>query len=179
MLPGRANALSDIERTRRPWGQAEQAYRRGDALEKRRKRGCRLHSGRTAVGDTGISGNSPEAFKAQCEPLAVREVFDAIWQMYGATIEPLQGFARHPRRNESSRPKSAGGRRDMNDTASEFERLLGHAALKLWPDLPRDVQELLFETAVPIDPEIRNSLAVFLHQHHPRTAHPPKPTQLA
>ena len=66
----------------------------------------------------------------------------------------------------------------MNDTAGEFERLLGNAALKLWPDLPRDVQELLFETAVPIDPVIRNSLAVFLHQHHPRTAHPPKPTQL-
>ena len=38
--------------------------------------------------------------------------------------------------------------------------MLGHAALKLWPDLPRDVQELLFETAVPIDPTIRNSLAI-------------------
>jgi hypothetical protein len=37
----------------------------------------------------------------------------------------------------------------MSDMASEFERLLGQAALKLWPDLPRDVQELLFETAVP------------------------------
>jgi hypothetical protein len=68
---------------------------------------------------------------------------------------------------------------DMNDTASEFERSLGHAALKHWPDLPRDVQELLFEAAVPIDPVIRNKLAVFLHEHHPRTAHPPKPTKLA
>ena len=67
----------------------------------------------------------------------------------------------------------------MSDTASEFERLLGHAALKLWPDLPRDVQELLFESAVPTDPTIRNSLAVFLHDHHPRTVHPPKPIQLA
>jgi hypothetical protein len=37
----------------------------------------------------------------------------------------------------------------MSDIASEFERLLGHAALKLWPDLPRDVQQLLFETAFP------------------------------
>src|ERR1700730_6748471 len=26
--------------------------------------------------------------------------------------------------------------RDMNDTAREFKRLLGHAALKLWPDMP-------------------------------------------
>jgi hypothetical protein len=68
---------------------------------------------------------------------------------------------------------------DMNDAASEFERLLGHAALKLWPDLPRNVQELLFETAVPSDPVVRNSLAIFLHDHHPRTAHPPKPRQLA
>ena len=67
----------------------------------------------------------------------------------------------------------------MNDTASEFERLLSQAALKLWPDLPRDVQELLFETAVPTDLTIRNSLAIFLHDHHPRTVHPPKPTQLA
>jgi hypothetical protein len=67
----------------------------------------------------------------------------------------------------------------MIETAGEFERLLGHAAFKLWPDLPRDVQELLFETAVPTDATIRNRLAVFLHDHHPRTAHPPKPTQWA
>ena len=39
----------------------------------------------------------------------------------------------------------------MSETASEFERLLGQAALRLWPDLPRDVQEKLFETAVPLD----------------------------
>ena len=68
---------------------------------------------------------------------------------------------------------------DMSDIAGEFERLLGQAALKLWPDLPRDVQELLFEAAVPINPTIRNSLAIFLHDRHPRTAHPPKPTLLA
>jgi hypothetical protein len=64
---------------------------------------------------------------------------------------------------------------DMSDIAGEFERLLGQAALKLWPDLPRDVQELLFETAVPVNPTIRNGLAIFLHDRHPRTAHPPKP----
>jgi hypothetical protein len=67
----------------------------------------------------------------------------------------------------------------MSDIASEFERLLGQAALKLWPDLPRDVQELLFETAAPVNATIRNSLAIFLHDHHPRTAHPPRPTLLA
>jgi hypothetical protein len=67
----------------------------------------------------------------------------------------------------------------MSETPSEFERLLGQAALRLWPDLPRDVQEKLFETAVPLDPAIRNRLAIFLHDRHPKTAHPPKPTTLA
>jgi hypothetical protein len=67
----------------------------------------------------------------------------------------------------------------MSGTVSEFERLLGNAALRVWPDLPRDVQEKLFETAVPLDPAIRNRLAIFLHDRHPKTAHPPKPTTLA
>jgi hypothetical protein len=67
----------------------------------------------------------------------------------------------------------------MSGTVREFERLLGSAALRLWPDLPRDVQEKLFETAVPLDPAIRNRLAIFLHDRHPRTAHPPKPKTLA
>ena len=67
----------------------------------------------------------------------------------------------------------------MSGTVSEFERLLGNAALRLWPDLLRDVQEKLFETAVPLDPAIRNRLAIFLHDRHPKTAHPPKPTTLA
>jgi hypothetical protein len=67
----------------------------------------------------------------------------------------------------------------MSKSLSEFERLVGHAALQLWPELPREVQEKLFETAVPIDPAIRNRLAIFLHDRHPRTVHPPKPSQLA
>jgi hypothetical protein len=45
----------------------------------------------------------------------------------------------------------------MSDIVSEFECLLGRAALKLWPDLPRDVQELLFEMAAPTDPTARNN----------------------
>ena len=61
----------------------------------------------------------------------------------------------------------------------EFERLLGRAALALWPDLPRDVQGSLFETAVAGDDIIRNHLASYLHDHHPRTAHPTRPTRLA
>jgi hypothetical protein len=67
----------------------------------------------------------------------------------------------------------------MNNSTLEFERLLGKAALALWSDLPRDVQEKLFETAVGEDEIIRSHLASYLHDHHPKTTHPPKPTQLA
>jgi hypothetical protein len=67
----------------------------------------------------------------------------------------------------------------MNESNEQFSRLLGEAALTLWPGLPREVQEQLFETAVPADDIVRNSLALFLHEHHPRTAHPSKPTMLA
>ena len=67
----------------------------------------------------------------------------------------------------------------MSETASELERLLGRAALRLWPNLPRDVQEKLFETAVPLDEAVRNRLAIFLHDRHPKTAHPPKPKEMA
>jgi len=66
----------------------------------------------------------------------------------------------------------------MNNSTHEFERLLGKAALALWSDLPRDVQEKLFETAVAGDVSIRNH-ASYLHDHHPKPAHPAKPTQLA
>ena len=63
--------------------------------------------------------------------------------------------------------------------SNQFELLLGHAAFRLRPDLPRETQERLFEAAVPDNPLLRYSFAVFLHDHHPRTAHPPKPTKLA
>jgi hypothetical protein len=56
--------------------------------------------------------------------------------------------------------------------------LLGHAALKVWAELPRDAQERLFAAAVD-DGVITNELAEFLHDRNPRTAHPPRPTRLA
>jgi hypothetical protein len=40
------------------------------------------------------------------------------------------------------------------------------------------MQERIFEAAVPDNPLLRYSFAVFLHDHHPRTAHPPKPPPL-
>ena len=61
---------------------------------------------------------------------------------------------------------------------NRFAALLGRAALKIWADLPRDAQEQLFAAAAD-DGVIANSLAQFLHDHHPKTAHPPRPTQIA
>jgi hypothetical protein len=61
---------------------------------------------------------------------------------------------------------------------NRFAALLGHAALKVWAELPRDAQERLFDAAVD-DGVIANELAEFLHDHHPKTAHPPRPTRLA
>ena len=66
----------------------------------------------------------------------------------------------------------------MNNSTHEFERLLGKAALALWPDLPRQVQEDLFEAAVGDDEIVRTHLASYLHDHHPRTAHGAKPPHL-
>ena len=60
--------------------------------------------------------------------------------------------------------------------ALDVQRLLGKAAFQRWSELPRDVQELLFEAAAPVDGPERTAMASILHDHHPKTAHPPKPT---
>ena len=67
----------------------------------------------------------------------------------------------------------------MSELVLRFEHKVGRAALKLWSDLPRDLQERLFEDAVGGDDQLRHQLAVYLHDHHPRTAHPPQPTAVA
>jgi hypothetical protein len=58
----------------------------------------------------------------------------------------------------------------MNNSTLEFERLVGKAALALWPDFPRDVQEKLFETAVGTDVKFRNHLASYLPAANERPA---------
>lgn len=63
----------------------------------------------------------------------------------------------------------------VDDPIREAETLLGQAALRIWGDLPRDAQELLFESAVEDADHMRKLLAVFLHDHHPKTGHPLKP----
>ena len=56
-----------------------------------------------------------------------------------------------------------------------FASLLGEAAMAVWGNMPRDIQEALFETAMKTRPELRHDLAVLLHARHPRTLHPAKP----
>ena len=67
----------------------------------------------------------------------------------------------------------------MSELVLRFEHTVGRAALKLWSALPHDLQDQLFEDAVGGDEQLRHQLAVYLHDHHPRTAHPTKPTAVA
>jgi hypothetical protein len=41
-----------------------------------------------------------------------------------------------------------------------FMQSIGRAALQIWPDLPRDLQERLFEDAVGADATLRRHLAL-------------------
>lgn len=59
----------------------------------------------------------------------------------------------------------------MRDDEDHFALMLGRAALAVWGDMPRDVQEALFEIAVKGRPEDRDALAKLLHERHPRTMH--------
>jgi len=62
----------------------------------------------------------------------------------------------------------------MADRLERFVSLRGRAAMDVWGDMPRDIQEALFETAMKgLDAE-REELARMLHDRHPRTLHPPR-----
>ncbi|CCD87519.1 conserved protein of unknown function [Bradyrhizobium sp. ORS 285] len=58
---------------------------------------------------------------------------------------------------------------------NRFAELLGNAAISVWGDMPRDIQEALFETAMRGHDDLRHRLAKLLHDRHPRTEHPPRP----
>ena len=60
-----------------------------------------------------------------------------------------------------------------------FVNLLGRAAIDVWGDMSRDVQEALFETAMKDHAADREALARLLHDRHPRTVHPAKPVPTA
>jgi hypothetical protein len=59
---------------------------------------------------------------------------------------------------------------------SRFAIALGQAVIGVWAELPPDIQQRLFEHAVVAghhserDESLREQLAVFLHDRHPRTA---------
>jgi hypothetical protein len=77
-----------------------------------------------------------------------------IWQ-------PDMGVAKMP----STGPPSV--------TANELTRALGEAVIRIWSNLPHDVQLHLFQEAVTSHGEsIRLPVAVFLHDKHPRTSGP-------
>ena len=63
----------------------------------------------------------------------------------------------------------------MQDDQARFGVLLGDAALAIWGEMPRDIQEALFETAMKGNEGEREAFARLLHDRHPRTLHPPKP----
>lgn len=66
----------------------------------------------------------------------------------------------------------------VNENPSRFLHVLGAAAAELWSALPHDLQHTLFERAVVLghnsegDESLREQLAKFLHDRHPRTAEP-------
>jgi hypothetical protein len=63
----------------------------------------------------------------------------------------------------------------MQKDEERFAVVLGHAALSVWGDMPRDIQEALFETAMKGRDGEREAFARLLHERHPRTLHPPRP----
>jgi hypothetical protein len=61
-----------------------------------------------------------------------------------------------------------------NATTSDdaMAKVLGAAVIDAWAELPREIQEMLFERAVANGhgDALRHDLALFLHERHPRTA---------
>jgi hypothetical protein len=63
----------------------------------------------------------------------------------------------------------------MSAQEQRFALALGQAVIGSWAALPREVQEALFEQAVRAghhderDESLREQLAAFLHDRHPRT----------
>ena len=58
-------------------------------------------------------------------------------------------------------------------TADQLTRALGEAVIRIWSNLPQDVQNHLFREVVRSQGEsIRSQLAIFLHDKHPRTLDP-------
>jgi hypothetical protein len=59
----------------------------------------------------------------------------------------------------------------MANGQERFADMLGRAAMDVWGDMPRDIQEALFETAMKGHDSEREGFARVLHNRHPRTLH--------
>jgi hypothetical protein len=63
----------------------------------------------------------------------------------------------------------------VNNNRDRFGSALGQAVLECWANLSADTQHLIFEKAVVCghhderDESLREQLAEYLHDHHPRT----------
>jgi hypothetical protein len=63
----------------------------------------------------------------------------------------------------------------VNAQEARFALALGQAVVQCWGQLPREIQHLIFENAVVAghhderDEALREQLAAFLHNNHPRT----------
>jgi hypothetical protein len=59
-----------------------------------------------------------------------------------------------------------------------MRELLGAAVASCWGDIPQEIQQQLFEAAVAAgsadvgDDVLREQIALYLHNHHPRTEQP-------
>lgn len=64
------------------------------------------------------------------------------------------------------------------DMDTRYAVALGQAVIKAWGELPQEIQQRLFEDAVVAghhserDEALREQLAAFLHERHPRTERP-------
>jgi hypothetical protein len=61
--------------------------------------------------------------------------------------------------------------RFAHEASEQFSLALGEAVVRIWGNLPHDLQNRLFKEAI-ISQEvgIRSELAIFLHEKHPRTS---------
>ena len=63
----------------------------------------------------------------------------------------------------------------MSDGIDHLAGLLGRAAMDVWGDMPRDIQDALVEAAMKGRASEREELARLLHERHQRTLHPARP----
>jgi hypothetical protein len=122
----------------------------------------------TALTQLLRSVETPESAHAATE--AFRDWAESLGLLSGTTTKLDDPEAKRPQ----TLPGPPSHERD-------FKEALGSAVVELWAELPRPIQERLFEHAVfaghhlERDESLRQELARYLHDQNPRTARPQKP----